>query len=261
LALTAARWHNTETDAAAGQTGARAEVIWHDVECGAYAADLALWSQLAAEAAGPLLELGAGTGRVAMHLADEGLDVAALDNSPALLAELRRRARERGLRVETIDADARGLDLERRFAAIVAPMQLVHLLGGAEGRLRMLAGARAHLRAGGVLAAALLADVVVVPPAGPPPLPDVRERDGWVYSSLPLEVIAVAGAFEVRRLRQVVAPSGELSEVVSSVRLDALDADGLEAEAALLGLRPRERLEIPPTGDHVGSVVCVLESR
>ena len=44
------------------------EAIWLEVECGAYAADLALWSELAREAAGPVLELGCGTGRVAVHL-------------------------------------------------------------------------------------------------------------------------------------------------------------------------------------------------
>ena len=31
------------------------EAVWHEVECGAYAADLALWEGLAAEAAGPVL--------------------------------------------------------------------------------------------------------------------------------------------------------------------------------------------------------------
>ena len=249
---------------------AEAEVLWHDVECGPSAADLALWSQLAGEAAGPVLELGAGSGRVALQLAADGRDVTALDHSPALLAELRSRARARGLRVGTVAADARELGLDRGFGAIIAPVQLVHLLGGERGRGRMLATAEAHLRSDGVLAAALLAErpeavapiaPSVAPPAGGlPPLPDVVERHGWVYSSLPLEVRELSGALEVRRLRQLVAPSGELTERVSSVRLDSLDPDGLESEAAAVGLRARERLSVPATGDHVGSVVCVLEA-
>ena len=37
------------------------EAIWHDVECGGYAADLAVWAELASAAAGgPVLDLGAG---------------------------------------------------------------------------------------------------------------------------------------------------------------------------------------------------------
>ena len=47
-------------------------VIWHDVECGAYAADLPLWRELAAGRSGPVLEIGCGTGRVALDLARDG---------------------------------------------------------------------------------------------------------------------------------------------------------------------------------------------
>ena len=55
------------------------EVIWHDVENGSYAADLELWRTLAAEASGPILDLGAGTGRVARDLHAAGHEVHALD--------------------------------------------------------------------------------------------------------------------------------------------------------------------------------------
>jgi len=55
------------------------EVIWHDVECGAYAADLPLWRDLAISHAGPVLDVGAGTGRVSLHLAGQGHRVVALD--------------------------------------------------------------------------------------------------------------------------------------------------------------------------------------
>jgi len=90
------------------------EVIWHDVECGAYAEDLPLWRDLAISHAGPVLDVGAGTGRVSLHLAGQGHRVVALDRSPDLLAALR--ARSAGLQVETVAADARDFDLgERRF--------------------------------------------------------------------------------------------------------------------------------------------------
>lgn len=239
------------------------EVIWHEVECGHYAADLALWSGLGAEAAGPVLELGCGSGRVALHLAEQGQAVTGLDRSPALIAELRRRAEESGLAAKAVVGDARELELvlDGGFAAIIAPMQLAHLLGGRSGRLRMLTGIAARLRPGGVFAAALLADELRSAggdEAGV--LPDVAERDGWVFSSLPVEVLARAGAIEVRRLRQVVSPAGELREELDAIRLEQLDADGFEAEAQEVGLTARERIEVPATADHVGSVVCVLEA-
>ena len=46
--------------------------IWHDVECGAYEADLELWRELAREAPEGVLDVGAGTGRVALRLARAG---------------------------------------------------------------------------------------------------------------------------------------------------------------------------------------------
>jgi SAM-dependent methyltransferase len=245
---------------------AELEAIWHDVECGAYAADLASWAELAAAAPGPVLELGAGTGRVALHLAAAGHEVVALDTAPALLAELRDRAAGRGLEVETIVADARELDtLDRAgppFGAILAPMQLVHLLAGPDGRRSLLDGAAGHLAPGGVLAAALLADDALVHAAGDasPLLPDVREVDGWVYSSQPLEVATTADGIEIRRLRQTVSPAGDLTDEPESVHLEALTPEELEAEAAASGLTPRERIEVPATDDHVGSTICVLEA-
>jgi SAM-dependent methyltransferase len=237
------------------------EAIWHQVECGSYAADLALWSALAREAAGPVLELGCGTGRVALRLASEGFTVSALDSSPALVAELRGDAGAAGLEIDARVADARAFDLGRRFAAVIAPMQLVHLLGGPAGRGAMLERVAAHLPGGGVFAAALLAGDARAAADLDPPLPDVLERDRWVYSSLPIETRTVEGGLELRRLRQVVSPEGRLTEEIATIGLDELDPDRLEAEASAVGLRPRERVEIPPTADHVGSIACVLEAR
>ena len=68
--------------------------IWHDLECGGYGEDLALWRALAASAGDPVLEVGAGTGRVALTLARAGHRVTALDNDPELVSELTRRVAE-----------------------------------------------------------------------------------------------------------------------------------------------------------------------
>jgi SAM-dependent methyltransferase len=250
--------------ARSGSAAAGAEAVWHDVECGAYGADLALWEELARGAGGPVLELGAGTGRVALRLAAAGLDVTAIDSDPELLGALAQRAAERGLEVPTALADARELALGRRFAAILAPMQLGHLMGGERGRLALLDACARHLEPGGFLAAALLAEDAVeevAPAAGAGQLlPDVLERDGWVHSSLPVEVAVETDRLEVRRLRQLVSPEGKLSERISVTRLDRVAAGRFEREAAAVGLTARERIEIPATDDHVASVVCVLEA-
>ena len=69
-------------------------VIWHDVECGGYAQDLSLWRSLADDHGDPVLDVGAGTGRIALDLARRGHEVVALDHDAALVAELARRAGE-----------------------------------------------------------------------------------------------------------------------------------------------------------------------
>ena len=40
------------------RTSEQPRVIWHDTECGAFDADLALWAEFAQSSAGPVLELG-----------------------------------------------------------------------------------------------------------------------------------------------------------------------------------------------------------
>jgi SAM-dependent methyltransferase len=233
-------------------------VIWHDVECGAYTADLALWRELAERAAGPVLELGAGTGRVALELAARGHDVTALDSDAVLLEELERRADERGLAVATVLGDARSLPSLGRFALVLAPMQLLQIVGGPAARAELLAGAAALLPPGGTFAAAIAELAEAVPPEdADPPLPDVGEREGWVFSSLPLDVRPEPGGVAVERLRQVVSPAGHLTEERHTQLLDSLTPDQLEHEAAAAGLRPAARHEIEPTPDHVGSEVVV----
>src|SRR3954470_6903315 len=112
--------------------------VWHDVECASYKSDLDLWRELADAAGGPLLDVGCGTGRVALDLAERGHEVTAVDAERAFVDELARRARERGLRVDSVVADARSFELGRRFALAIAPMQVMQLLGGAAARERAL---------------------------------------------------------------------------------------------------------------------------
>jgi SAM-dependent methyltransferase len=237
-------------------------VAWSDVEDGAYAADLATWEELAAANPGPILEIGCGTGRVALHLARRGHEVVAIDVVPELAEELARRAAAAGLDVDARVEDARALDLSRRFALVIAPMQVVHLMRGRAGRVAMLRAVAAHLEPGGSAALAIL-DEESAPDiwfeAAPGELvPDVREIDGWVYSSQPLSFRPAAGGVELRRVREVVSPDGEHSGADAVFQFADITAAGLEQEAAEGGLEPAARRKVAPTEDHVGSAVVVL---
>jgi SAM-dependent methyltransferase len=233
-------------------------VIWHDVECGGYAADLPLWRALAADPSrppGPVLDLGAGTGRVALDLAAAGHEVHALDVDPDLLAVLRERGA--GLPVHVHTGDARGFALGLRFALVLAPMQTVQLLGGADGRTGMLRSVRAHLRPGGLFAAAL-ASVVAGYDAAEAPVPDMREVAGVVYASRPVAIRDDGDGFILERVREKVTVDGRHETAEDRIRLDRLDAATLEAEGVAAGLAVEPRRAVPETGDHVGSEVVVL---
>jgi SAM-dependent methyltransferase len=233
-------------------------VIWHELECGAYAADLSLWRALADEHGDPVLDIGAGAGRTALDLARHGHQVTALDSDPLLLAELARRADR--LPISTVVADAREFELGQRFPLIIVPMQTIQLLGGRDGRRRFLTRAACHLLPDGVLAAALTQELepFSVDDGIVPPTPDMREIEGVVYSSQPTAVREDRHGFTLERMRERIGADGKRSAEYNVVRLDGVTAAELEREATAAGLRPESVEVIPPTGEHVGSVVVKL---
>jgi hypothetical protein len=190
-----------------------------------------------------------------MHLAQRGHRVLGLDSEADFVTVLNERGK--GLSVETEVGDAKDFDLGLEFGLVLAPMQLLQLFEGPDERLGCLECVARHLAVGGTAALAIV-ESMPAPADGPPPLPDAREIDGWVYSSLPLDAAVDAEAIRVRRLRQAVSPAGELRDETDEIRLRVLDAAELEAEATRAGLRPAGRREIPATRDHVGSTVVLL---
>jgi SAM-dependent methyltransferase len=108
------------------------------------------WYRRKAEACGgPVLELGAGSGRITLAIAEAGVPIHALDASAAMLGALRRKLagcpQEARDRVVVVEGDMRTFDLSEGFALVIAPFRaFLHNITDAD-RLACLDRVRRHL--------------------------------------------------------------------------------------------------------------------
>ncbi|HEY4449964.1 MAG TPA: class I SAM-dependent methyltransferase [Solirubrobacteraceae bacterium] len=248
---------------ASEQLADRDAVVWHELECGGYRADLPLWHELAAAAApdGPILDVGAGSGRVALDLARAGHEVTALDLDERLLRALA--GRIGSLPLQTVNADARSFELARRdYALCIAPMQTVQLLGGTDGRIAFLRCARRHLRRGGLLACAILGELEPFDcrDGGPAPAPERTRVDGRLYLSQALRVELTRRSVVLERERTVAGGTAARAPERDVIELDRLTATRLRREGREAGLSPLPTRSVSATDQHVASSVVVLRA-
>ncbi len=181
------------------------------------AGDVEIYAGLA-PAGGSVLELGAGTGRVAFALAERGLTVAGIELAPAMLAQgqARRAAlpAEVAARVELRRGDMTALDLKRTFDLVACPFfTLAHVPAGAAWRNTFATAAR-HLAPGGLAAFHL-------------PLMEIMRLPGPANPGLPVMDQPLPGGGRLRlyvRERSFREAVGRLDQVVEYVELDAAGA-------------------------------------
>jgi hypothetical protein len=237
--------------------------IWQEVEFGSYEADLALWSDLTRDSGGPALELGAGAGRVSLQLAAGGHEVFAVERDGELAAALEAAAEERGLQLAVLRADlaeASELVPPGRPTVVIGPLHVIQVLEP-EARRRLLARL-SELAAPGALIALTVVDESTLLGSGAAAtqiLPDMRELDGWVYSSEPLWVQVGDEVLTVRRLRERVSPEGGMERQVHDEVLLRLAPERLEEEAKAEGLRTAGRRQISSGPNEADSTVVLLE--
>jgi SAM-dependent methyltransferase len=117
--------------------------------------DLPYWLQLARQSEGPLLELGCGTGRISLPLAQAGHTVVGLDRDPGMLALLKEQAGRhwgRGLRVFV--GDMTRYHLAARFPLVILPCNTLSTFPAAQRRM-LFDGVRSHLAQAGRFVAVL----------------------------------------------------------------------------------------------------------
>jgi SAM-dependent methyltransferase len=116
--------------------------------------DLDLYLALAARADGPILELGVGSGRLAVPLAAAGWPVTGVDVDPAVLARARSRAATAGRavagRLELIEADASAVRLAGRYRLALVALNSLLVFGGRSTQAAAIRTLAEHLEPGGL---------------------------------------------------------------------------------------------------------------
>jgi len=107
---------------------------------------------------GPALEFGVGTGRLAVPLAERGVEVTGVDVSPEMLAKLR----EKSSAVTVVEEDMATVSLGREFAVVFIGFNSIFVLGTQEKQVELFRNAARHLRPGGRF---VLETEVVKPPS------------------------------------------------------------------------------------------------
>jgi ubiquinone/menaquinone biosynthesis C-methylase UbiE len=117
--------------------------------------DVAFYCEAAEETGGPVLELGCGTGRVTMAIAERGHRITGLDLSRRMLerAERKREAlpKETRKQVQLVHGDMTHFKLREKFRLILMPFRPFQHVLETEQQIACLECARKHLKRGGRL--------------------------------------------------------------------------------------------------------------
>jgi SAM-dependent methyltransferase len=121
---------------------------YYDLEHEEFNEDIAFYRQLLHRS--PILEVGTGTGRIAVPLARDGLEVCGIDTSASMLARARVRAGSLG-GLQLMQADVRSLALETRFASAIFGLNALWHLVDQDSQLQALRAVAHHLLPGALL--------------------------------------------------------------------------------------------------------------
>lgn len=129
---------------------------WYDIfYAAADPGDIDFYHGLCRASGGPILEIGVGTGRIALPLAKEGMEIVGID----LFEPMLKVAQERALEVAPLDgslkliqADMRNFDLKRQFPVVTIPARTLLLATTEEEQIDTLCRAAQHLEPEGTMA-------------------------------------------------------------------------------------------------------------
>ena len=203
--------------------------------------DLTFWLELARLQGDPILELGCGSGRVLLPLAQAGHSVLGLESDANMLAVLRENLPP-GLieRVEMIQADMAAFELGRQFALILLPCNTYSTLT-AQARRATLGCVQRHLAPRGLFAVSLPNPSLLrqLPACSQP---EVEEHFPHPLDGEPVQVLSSwarsAAHFVVRWDYDHLLPDGSVERISMQARHELASADAYLAELGAAELHP-----------------------
>jgi SAM-dependent methyltransferase len=113
--------------------------------------DVGFYVERALASGGPVVELAVGTGRIAVPIAEAGIDVIGVDSSPEMLAVARASAEAAGVspRLDLRVGDLRSPPVDEHVPLVICPFRSLLHMETEDEKLRALAAARELLEPGG----------------------------------------------------------------------------------------------------------------
>ncbi len=111
--------------------------------------DVGLYLEEARKSGGPVVELGVGTGRIAVPVAAEGIGVIGVDSSRGMLEVCARRAALAGVQLDLRVGDLRKPPVSERVPLVICPFRSLLHMHTDEDRLSVLGAAHDLLIPGG----------------------------------------------------------------------------------------------------------------
>jgi SAM-dependent methyltransferase len=184
----------------------------YDAWCRSVTEDIPFYVELALAAGGQVLEVGVGSGRVAVPTALAGVPVVGVDSSAVMLHLARQRAAPHDVSLQLVQADMRDLPDLGRFALVTVPFRaFLHLRDDAE-RLAVLRALHARLQPGGTLAFDVFhpdrADIAETHDRWIEREPGIEERAHWDEAGRHLTLSVRAGDVEAEMELWWVRPDG-----------------------------------------------------
>ncbi|HWX93001.1 MAG TPA: class I SAM-dependent methyltransferase [Terriglobales bacterium] len=112
-------------------------------------ADIPFYVEAARRSGGPVLELACGTGRLAIPIAQSGVEIVGLDISPSMLARARAKGEAAGVKIEFVEGDCRDFGLGSKFALIFMAFNSLQHLHDYAALAALFASVCNHLAEGG----------------------------------------------------------------------------------------------------------------